>query len=57
MEKISLELTEESWNTLFETIHKSNIEPISNFWASVQYLDAQLKDKTGKIKKMMKHGI
>ena len=45
---MKLELKRDSWNNLFQVIREQNpaIMPKGNFWASVQSLEEQLKDKS-----------
>lgn len=38
---MKLELKDDSWKNVFDTIKGSDIKPISNFWASIQSLQEQ----------------
>ena len=48
---INLTLRKESWENFFESVRhqKTKIHSISNFWASVQSLEAQLALDKGEI--------
>jgi len=42
---MELKLFENSWNNIFEVIRNSKIDSKGNFWASIQSLETQFKEK------------
>ena len=46
-DEITLVLRKQSWDNIFNSIRntKTNIHPISNFWAAIQHLESQYEHK------------